>query len=150
MPLFTRSDDRRSPISRRLKIVLAGLLFCVGIWGASEWWEKALAKPAYAADISPDGCFRVQTFRPFWLLPGFLHPQAHPDDSFETRWFVSWESPAFFRLYDNRDGQLLGESEIYDLVSYGDRLSWGYGSDTEVRVGLITIGNTRPDCKKGD
>jgi len=53
-------------------------------------------------------------------------------------------------LYDNRDGQLLGEREIYDLVSYGDRLSWGYGGDTEVRVGMITIGNTRPDCKKGD
>ena len=150
MPMSTRSNSRPSAFSRRMKIFLAGLVFCVGLWGASEWWEKALAKPAYAAHVSPDGCFRVQTFRPFWLLPNVLHPQAPPDDPFETQWFVRWESPAFFRLYDNRDDQLLGESEIYDLVSYGNRLSWGYGSDTEVRVGLITIGNTRSDCKKGD
>jgi hypothetical protein len=131
---------------RIVSIVLGLLVFYAALWTASEWWEKALAKPYGTASISPDGCFQAQTFRPFWVLPGFLHPQTPPDDAMERSWFVSWESPAFFRLYDLRNGRVLGESEIYDLVAYGGPLDWAYGNDHTVSAAMIHIGTTPDDC----
>jgi len=49
-------------------------------------------------------------------------------------------------LYDNRNGQLIGESAIYDLVNYGGPVSWGFGSHPTVSVEMITIGTDLPDC----
>lgn len=133
-------------LTRRQRFWLSLSLLWAGLWVASQWWEKGLAQPNGAPDISPYGCYRVQQFRPFWLLPGSFHPHPHPDDQMPTRWLVSWESPAFFRLYDNRNGQLIGESGIYDLVNYGGPVSWGFGSHPTVSVEMITIGTDLPDC----
>jgi len=133
----------------RLKMIVLGLIvFYVSLWTASQWWEKALGTPDGAPDISPDGCVRVQKFRPYWLLPNSFHPQSHPDDLGDRDWFVSWGSPAFFRLYDNRNGELLGESEIYDLVAYGGPVSWGTRRYPSVNAALIPIGDTPPDCAR--
>jgi|CXWL01.2.fsa_nt_gi hypothetical protein len=132
--------------SRIVWVILGLLVFYAGLWGMSQWWEKALAKRDGAADYSPDGCFRVQLFKPFWLLPSSFHPQSPPDGSLERSWFVRWEYPRFFRLYDNRNDQVLGESEIYDLVAYGAPLRWGHGSDLDVSAGMIEIGTTTADC----
>lgn len=132
---------------KRLALIVVGLLlFYAGLWTASDWWETALAEPNGAAHISPDGCVRVQQFRPHWLLFDSFHPKFHPDDPQDRTWFVIWERPAFFRLYDNRNGQLLGESEIYDLVAYGGPISWGYGPYPTVYAGMIQIGTTPSDC----
>ncbi|MFZ3283971.1 hypothetical protein [Pseudomonas sp.] len=131
---------------RLVSIVLGLLIFYAGLWTASQWWQKALGTPQGAAHISPDGCFRVQQFRPYWLLPNSFHPQSHPDDPQDRSWFIRWEIPAFFRLYDNRTDQLLGESEIYDLVAFGAPVGWGYVNDHNVSVGLIPIGTTPSDC----
>lgn len=76
-------------------------------------------------------------------LSNFFHPQSPPDEPEQLEWFFSWESPAFFRLYDNRNGQLIGESAIYDLVNYGGPLSWGF---SRVSAGMIVIGPNLPDC----
>ncbi|VVP41735.1 hypothetical protein [Pseudomonas fluorescens] len=133
---------------RLLMIVLGLVVFYIGLWAASQWWEKALANPYGDADISPDGCVRVQAFRPYWVLPNSFHPQFHPDDPQDLSWFIRWESPAFFRLYDNRNGQLLGVSRIYDLVAYGAPVSWGSRDDPSVMVGLIQIGDLPPDCAR--
>ncbi|VVO30705.1 hypothetical protein PS718_04956 [Pseudomonas fluorescens] len=133
---------------RLLMIVLGLVVFYIGLWAASQWWEKALANPYGDADISPDGCARVQAFRPYWVLPNSFHPQFHPDDPQDLSWFIRWESPAFFRLYDNRNGQLLGVSRIYDLVAHGAPVSWGSRDDPSVMVGLIQIGDLPPDCAR--
>ncbi|MFJ2482660.1 hypothetical protein ACIOWE_20525 [Pseudomonas sp. NPDC087598] len=53
---------------------------------------------------------------------------------------------AFFRLYDQRTGQLLGESEIYDLVFDGGPLSWGFRELPRVSAAMIDIGPNAPDC----
>lgn len=130
--------------------ILAALFFCVGswatLWAASQWWEKALATPSGAARISPNGCYRVQDFKPFWVLPGIFHPRPHPDETVPLAWFPRWEIPAFFRLYDQRNGQLLGESEIYDLVADGGPLSWGFRELPRVSAAMIDIGPNAPDC----
>ncbi|WP_460080915.1 hypothetical protein [Pseudomonas sp. H3_H05] len=133
-------------LTRLPTLALIALVFCAGLWAVSQWWEKALAKPVGAARISPNGCFRVQEFKPFWILPGLFHPQSPPDEPEQRQWFVRWEIPAFFRLYDNRNGQLMGESEIYDLVNYGGPVSWGFGNHPTVSVEMITIGTGLPDC----
>ncbi|WP_426201171.1 hypothetical protein [Pseudomonas sp. TWP3-1] len=131
--------------TRRPKLILVALAICTTLWGASQWWEKAWAKPAHAADISPNGCYRVQQFRPYWVLPSFFHPKPHPDEMMETHWFVGWESPAFFRLYNNHTGEFISESGIYDLVNFGGNLYWG----RSVSVGMIEVGSNLPDCMGG-
>lgn len=85
--------------TRLSTLVLSALVFCAGLWAVSQWWEKALAKPDGAAEISPNGCYRVQEFRPFGILPGLFHPKSPPDEPEQLQWFVRRESPAFFRLY---------------------------------------------------
>ncbi|MDR9864412.1 hypothetical protein [Pseudomonas baetica] len=142
--------ERSANMTKPSKQIYAALLFCIaswsGLWVASQWWEKALAKPSGEAHISPHGCYRVQQFTPFWVLPAFFHPRAHPDDSVPLAWFPHWEIPAFFRLYDHRNGQLLGESGIYDLVHDGGPLSWGFSGVPSVSASMIEIGPNAPDC----
>lgn len=128
------------------KAALGTFILCAGLWGASQWWEKGLAQPSGSAHISPNGCYRVQQFKPFWVLPGAFHPQAHPDETAEVHWFVRWESPAFFRLYDQRNGRLISESAIYDLVSDGGPLFWGMEGIASVSAGMIEIGPALLDC----
>ncbi|RMQ41008.1 hypothetical protein ALQ05_05324 [Pseudomonas amygdali pv. mori] len=53
--------------------------------------------------------------------------------------------PAFFRLYDNRTGELLSETEIHDLESAGGPMSWGGGSGMAY-AGMIPIGPNVSDC----
>ena len=136
-------------MTRPSKQILAALLFCMScwsaIWFASQWWERALATREYE-QISPNGCYRVEQFRPFWVTLAMFHPYAHPDDSFPLIWFPTWESPAFFRLYDHRNGQLLGESRIYDLVKDGGPVYWGYRDHPRVTAAMMDIGPNAPDC----
>jgi hypothetical protein len=54
-----------------------------------------------------------------------------------SRWsFQSWdgEDPAFVRLYDNRSGKLMGESDILDLHGDGE-IFWPIDIVPAVRVG---------------
>ncbi|EJN23192.1 MULTISPECIES: hypothetical protein [unclassified Pseudomonas] len=141
---------------RREKSILAALLFCVTSWGAlwmaSQWWEKALAEPSHEPQFSPNGCYWLQQFRPYWVLPGFFHSNTHPDDTVSETWPGSWEFPAFFRLYDRRTYKVLGESNIYDLVSVGGPVSWDYDGGPSASVGMIQIESDSPGCvaKKTD
>lgn len=115
-----------------------------GIWFASEWWEKGLASPEYDIRQSPNGCSSIQIFKPFWLLPDILHREFPPNEDGEGRWFPAWEAPGFYRLYDNHNGQLIGETVIYDLAFSGGGLDWDRGGG--VWVGMTYIGPTIRDC----
>jgi hypothetical protein len=134
------------------KILLAIVLFQLVIWLASEWWEKALATRKYAK-VSPDECFRLEKYRPFWVLPNALHSQSHPEPE-EGVWpfwrFPEWDDPAFYRLYDQHTGTLLGETDVYDVgnLSGADLgVFWGGG---KVSLGPLTIADVRdhPCMKK--
>ncbi|MFJ4375143.1 hypothetical protein ACIP1T_21370 [Pseudomonas japonica] len=114
------------------------IIACSGLWFASEWWEKGLASSLGDSELSPNGCSRLETFKPFWLLPDFLHPEAAPNDDGEVHWFRGWEMPGFYRLYDTFNGQLIGETVIYDLAFSGGRLSWDRGGG--VWVGMTYVG----------
>lgn len=124
------------------------LAICTGItsvmWFASEWWEKGLASPMDEAENSPNGCSRIQTFKPFWLLPDIFHSELAPNDGAKRRWFHFWEVPGFYRLYDNYNNQLIGETVIYDLAFSGGGLSWDRGGG--VWAGMTYVGPSIRDC----
>lgn len=121
--------------------IAAGLL-----WTASQWWQTGLATPSGAVHISPNGCYRVQKFKPFWILPNIFHTRTHPGEPNTPQWLPWWSSPGFYRLYDNRNGRLIGESDIHDLTSASGTLYWGDIKLPEVSAGLITIGPNLADC----
>lgn len=135
-----------SKMSKILAIAIALTLTALVLLGASRWWEKGLATLAGPPSFSPNGCYKVQKFRPFWILPNIFHPQPHPDEPDTPKWFPSWTSPGFYRLYDNRNGELLGESGIFDLADASGRIYWGDNVVKKVTAGLITIGPNAPDC----
>lgn len=129
----------------KLKILIIAASTTCCVYLMSEWWEKGLAIPLASPTISPNGCYRVERFKPFWVLPDMFHREPDPNGDVEPYWFPSWEYPGFYRLYDNRTGALLGESEIYDLAYASGRLTWGLGSG-RVYAGMINLGPNVPDC----
>jgi hypothetical protein len=130
----------------------AALLFLVVsltgmFWIASLWWEKAFAIRV-SAQISPDGCYRLEQYSPYWLLPNWFHPRRQPYKAWDPLrdWsgpMMPHEIPGFYRLYDNRSGQLLVETKVYDLafVGTGDAL-WAH-SWYEKAGGSIVARNAR-------
>lgn len=113
------------------------------IWAASHWWEKGLAIAVDDAELVSNGCAYVQTFKPFWLLPNVFHPKNDPNHDIPARWFSGWGYPGFYRLFDSRDGTLLGETEIYDL-EYASGHLWE--NSKGVYAGIIFIGPIPADC----
>ncbi|MFD2644550.1 hypothetical protein [Pseudomonas japonica] len=112
-------------------------LFCVSLWGASKWWEKGLSTAEDDAEFVSNGCAYVQTFRPFWITPDFLHPKPDPNGDTPPKWFTGWGYPGFYRLFDRQTGALLGESDIYDLEHASGRL---WENKKGVYAGIIYIG----------
>ena len=132
--------------SRRFTLFIAYTSIAGGLWMSSQWWEKGLAKRQGEPDISPNGCYRVETYKPYWVLPGILHRKPDPYGDIPLQWFPLWSYPGFYKLYDHRTNALLGESAIYDLTSASGPLDWGYRKFPEVSAGTIIIGPNAPDC----
>jgi hypothetical protein len=91
---------------------------------ASNWWEKAWATYAFSR-MSPDGCIRVDTYDPYWVLPSLFHPVPHPDPEAPTRWGIPWEASVFRRAYEVSTGKLLGETIVYDPTVAFNIADWG-------------------------
>lgn len=123
----------------------AYIAIALSLWTASQWWEKGLAERSGDPIVSPDGCYRLETFKPFWVLPNMLHRKPHPDEDVPPTWFPLWGYPGFYRLYDNRNGELISENKIYDLETAGWGIDWGEESGF-VYAGMIPIGPNVPDC----
>ncbi|RMM72159.1 hypothetical protein ALQ75_04186, partial [Pseudomonas savastanoi pv. glycinea] len=60
---------------KRIMFILTYIFIAGSLWAASEWWEKALTKRSGSPLISPGGCYRLEAFKPFWVLPNIFHPQ---------------------------------------------------------------------------
>ncbi|MCR8720288.1 hypothetical protein NVV30_16525 [Pseudomonas syringae] len=131
---------------QNLKFIVTYILISGSLWTASEWWEKGLAKQLGHADISPNGCYRVEIFAPFWVLPMMLHRKPDPNNDIPPKILPSWSYPGFYRLYDQRSGKLIGESHIYDLESASGTLYWGDKIMPKVIAGFIYIGPNLQDC----
>jgi hypothetical protein len=132
--------------SRRIAFVVAYITIAGGLWTASHWWEKSLATRLSDPVISPSGCYRVETFKPFWVLPSMLQLDPDPNKDVPTKWFQVWGYPGFYRLYNHRSGELIGESKVYDLEYTSGLIHWGNETMPEVSAGVIYIGPNVPDC----
>ena len=131
--------------SRRIAFFVAYITIASGLWTASNWWERGWATRLATDSVSPDGCYRIQSFKPYWVLPNIFHREPDVNGVNSPAWFPWWGYPGFYRLFDNRSGELISETKIYDLESAGGRLSWGVGSGY-VMAGLIIIASNLPDC----
>ncbi|WP_099314908.1 hypothetical protein [Pseudomonas syringae] len=134
-----------TPTRLRAIFFLAYIIIAGGLWTASEWWERALAKRSGAPLISPGGCYRLEAFKPFWVLPNIFHPQPDLNGVGSPKWFPGWGSPGFYKLYDQRNGKLISETKIYDREAGAWGMDWGEGSGF-VYSGLIPIGPNLTDC----
>lgn len=83
---------------------------------ASNWWERALATYV-ESETSPDGCLRLQSYIPFWVLPSTFHNLPNP--SSDAGYGYTWRGPGFYRLFEVSSGEFLGESIVFDR-SWGD------------------------------
>ena len=90
---------------------------------ASEWWERAFATYV-RSEPSPDGCFRIDTYKPFWVLPSMLHRSPDPDPTIRNSLGRPWEMAVFRRAYEVSTGRLLGETVVFDPVGPADRNYW--------------------------
>lgn len=132
--------------SRRISFLVAYITIAGSLWVASQWWEKGLAKNLGDPAISPNGCYRIEAYKPFWVLPNIFHPESDPNEDRPPKWFPWWGYPVFFKLYNHRSGELISETNIYDLEPANGKITWGRASRT-IFVGMIPVGPTLPDCK---
>ena len=146
--LFTDRSGfpKMKKLSRRGSLTLGAALLGALLWPASQWWEKGLAKPT-ALKSAPTAAigFRSSSLSGFCLAcftPNTTRTRK-PNRSARR------EIPAFFRLYDHRNGQQLGESKIYDLADVGGPIRWGYRDMPRVPAAMIDIGPNAPDCARG-
>ncbi|BDU18059.1 hypothetical protein [Lysobacter auxotrophicus] len=103
---------------------------------ASPYWERGLATKE-AEETSPDGCYRLERYRPFWVLPSFLHTQPHPDPEAGKRPFWTlplWDFPVFYRLYYAPTNDLITETDVYEGTSLG-QTHWG----PTVAIGMLKV-----------
>lgn len=129
-------------MTRATQAAAVCLLLLGGLWIASGWWERQFATKIWE-QVSPRECLRLEVYQPFWVLPWALHSQPHPDPGMPQRPFwrlPGWESPAFYRLYDQRTGELLAETGVYDAAYLGSSdITWG----GMVRVGMLEVADVR-------
>jgi hypothetical protein len=115
-------------------ILAAAVVGSVGVYHASNWWERTFAT-LESSELSPDGCIRVDTYRPFWVLPSILHRIPHPDpEASPIRLGNSWDYPMFARAHEVGTNTVLGESIVYDAaVSFGG-MHWDVPNNSGRRV----------------
>lgn len=79
--------------------------------------------------VSPKGLYKVQVMIPSaW---GFYYRNKMQD-------------PGFARLYNNKTGKLMGESQIYEMSGNG-QITWPDKYDKEVRVGIDIQFSAQPE-----
>ncbi|KPW05954.1 Uncharacterized protein ALO41_01734 [Pseudomonas amygdali pv. ulmi] len=88
------APEMKSP-STCTACLAAYIAIALSLWTASQWWEKGLAERSGDPIISPDGCYRLETFKPFWVLPNMFHRKPHPDEDVPPKWFPLWATLAF-------------------------------------------------------
>ncbi|HVI53825.1 MAG TPA: hypothetical protein VM621_02085 [Luteibacter sp.] len=101
-------------------VVTSGLALC----HVSNWWERSYAT-FKSSELSPDGCFRIDTYEPFWILPSIFHRSPNTDPAIRNSLGRSWQQAIFKRAYELRTGDILGETIVFDPVGPANRIYWG-------------------------
>lgn len=118
------------------KRAILGIVLAVGgvaLYTGSNWWERAFATYE-SSNTSPDGCIRIDEYKPFWILPSAFHLTPHPDPEASMNLGRDWVLPAFLRAYEVDTGTLLGETIVFDGSVAFDRVYWGNTSTPGRRI----------------
>jgi hypothetical protein len=101
---------------------------------ASNWWERAFAT-LESSELSPDGCIRVDTYSPFWVLPSFLHRIPHSDPEMPPNPLgMLWDYPMFKCAHEATTNAFLGETIVYDAASSFGNMYWNESDRSGRRV----------------
>ena len=130
------SADRGNDLTRTFTIIAGLAVAALTLHDVSDWWEKAWAT-RLNTELSPDSCFRLEEYKPYWILPPIFH--ARPWHDGPTEWPVYWGAPRFYRLYVADTGILLGETPTIDSHLESD-ITWGGWSFHGGTVREVTIG----------
>jgi hypothetical protein len=110
-------------MKKKAILAVVTIVGVASVYGASEWWERALATYE-SSEFSPDGCFRVDTFKPFWVLPSNFHISPHPDPTMPISLGRTWENAVFRRAVELSTGNVLGETVVFDPVGPAPLIFW--------------------------
>ena len=111
---------------RTVKWLLLALL-AVGVAYISIYGPRVFATKEYMK-ISPKGYYRLE-----YLKPGFPYLYSFTKDM-----------PMIVRLYNNRTGELLGESDIVELSGNGE-VFWTLKNAPRIRVGMDIVFPVTPE-----
>lgn len=132
--MLSRCNSGRywKPLSN-VSIIASLVAACVSIYFASNWWEKAYATHIDSV-TSPDGCIRIDTYKPFWILPSMFHKSPHPDPESDIALGQPWGMAIFKRAYEVKTEELLGQTVMFDPVGPASFIEWGETSTPGRRV----------------
>jgi hypothetical protein len=105
-------------------LAIAVLTVSIGLYQASTWWERALARKV-SSEASPDGCLRLDAYDAFWVLPSVLHRIPSPELDGRYDLGMRWEAAIFVRAYEVSTGDYLGETIVFDPTAGNDFMDWG-------------------------
>jgi hypothetical protein len=111
-------------------IAIAG---SAALYQGSDWWERAYATYD-SSEMSPDGCIRIDTYDPFWVLPSVFHRIPDADPSIRYPLGRPWITPTFKRAYEASTGAQLGETIVFDPSLATDVIAWGRASKPGRRI----------------
>lgn len=127
----------------------AAIVVGTSTYHASNWWETALAT-RIDSEISPDGCIRMDTYMPFWVLPSGFHRMPDPGSDRPHSYLGLgriWDFAVFRRAYEVTTGKLIGQTEVYDPSFSFTLIYWG-DTDTPGRRRVTTNGFLLVDSNK--
>jgi len=111
-------------MSKKAVLAIIAVASGIALYQASNWWERAYATYD-SSEVSPDGCFRIDTYEPFWVLPSMLHRSPNTDPAVRNSLGRRWEDAIFKRAYEISSGDLLGETVVFDPVGPANLIYWG-------------------------
>ena len=129
--VFKRAYEAESMMAKMTATFLAVVVGAL-CYQASEWWERAFATYV-RSEPSPDGCFRIDTFKPFWVLPSIFHLSPHPDPTVHSSLGQPWENTVFRRAVELSTGEVLGETVVFDPVGPAPLIFWNEPAPGTVR-----------------
>jgi hypothetical protein len=115
------------------KIIALAVIGGVILYQAQHSWERLFATRV-SSEFSPDGCIRVETYTPFWILPSFLHRIPDSDPSVRRGLGRRWEYPMFKRAYEVSTGAILGETVVFNASSAHAYIFWNESKEPGRRI----------------
>lgn len=132
LSLFLPGTGRRHGRFHAIEVLMIGiacLVLAISFACVTDEWRIRTFANVEAHQDSPDGCFRVEALRPYFLDDFKSDPMPLAKGTVRHRWV----QPRFYRIYDRRDGRKLDESPIFDVRNFPAAIDWFAAENQEYR-----------------